>query len=70
MWGLAKFVERGQIEDDRKLSSNMITGSTPEAVPYYTRWIREDLVGIFYMMNFMVIMLVLIAIPLWMIALR
>lgn len=70
MWGLVKFVERGQMEDDRKLSDNMVGASTQEAVPYYTRWIREDIVGIFYMMNLIVILLVLIAIPLWMIALR
>jgi|GEM_PF-7026139 hypothetical protein len=70
MWGLVKFVERGQLDDERKLSSSGVRGSTPEAVPHYTRWIREDLVGMFYMMNIIVIMLVLIAIPLWMIALR
>lgn len=68
MFGLVGFSERSQRDDDRKLADNGVNGSTPEAVPFYARWIREDLVGIFYMLNLVVILLILIAIPLWKLA--
>jgi hypothetical protein len=68
--GVSRFVNGGIKDDDQKLSDYGIDKLSAEALPYYVRWIRQDIIGIFYMMNVGLILLALIAIPLWMIALR
>lgn len=69
MW-VNSFVNRGIEDDDRKLAAYGVDPLASEAQPYYVRWIRQDIIGIFYMLNMIVVLLILIAIPLWMIALR
>jgi hypothetical protein len=69
MW-VNSFVNRGIEDDDRKLAAYGIDPLESESLPYYVRWIRQDIIGIFYMLNMIVVLLILIAIPLWMIALR
>ncbi|WP_343799826.1 hypothetical protein [Paenochrobactrum glaciei] len=69
MW-VNSFVNRGIEDDDRKLAAYGIDPLASESLPYYVRWIRQDIIGIFYMLNMIVVLLILIAIPLWMIALR
>jgi len=65
--GLVSFVQRGVEDDNRKFVQAGIDPISPEATPYYVRWIREDLVGIFYLTNRATILvsalLVLIAYP-------
>lgn len=68
--GVNSFVNRGIEDDDRKLAVYGIDPLASESLPFYARWIRQDIIGIFYMLNIIIGLLILIAIPLWMIALR
>lgn len=69
MW-VNSFVNRGIEDDDRKLAAYDVDPLASVSQPYYVRWIRQDIIGIFYMLNMIVVLLILIAIPLWMIAFR
>jgi lactate dehydrogenase-like 2-hydroxyacid dehydrogenase len=73
----ARFVEGGIADDERKFSSFGIDALEAESLPYYARWMRQDLVGVFFLTSHIafysriaVILLALIAIPLWIIALK
>ncbi len=69
MW-VNSFVNRGIEDDDRKLVAYSVDPLASESLPYYVRWIRQDIIGIFYMLSMIIVLLILIAVPLWMIALR
>lgn len=72
--GIVSFVDKGNAEDARILYDARVDASEEAALPYYARWTRQDLVAVVYLLNristYGGILLVLIAIPLWMIALR
>lgn len=70
MIGASSFVDRGIADDDRTLSNAGIDSFSDEAVPYYSRWIRQDIILACYLLNRITLLLVLIAIPLWIMALR
>jgi hypothetical protein len=72
--GLGSFVDRGIEDDGRKFRAFGIDAAAAESLPYYARWIREDLIAVVYLLNrvatLIILSAVLVAIPLWMLALR
>ena len=72
--GLVSFVNAGIEDDDRKLEQYGVDPLGPNALPYYARWVRQDVTGLTYLVNrasiAIVGLLIVIAIPLWMMALR
>lgn len=72
--GLVSFVDGGTRDDDHKFEQFGVDPLSADAMPYYARWVRQDLIGLFYLVNRATIiiggLLVLIAIPLWMMVLR
>ncbi len=73
----AHFTDQGIVQDDEKFRQSGIDGFSAAALPYYARWVRQDLVGIYFILNRVAryallnaILLALIAVPLWVIALR
>ena len=73
-WSVASFVNAGTVEDDQKFEQYGVDPLSAEALPYYARWVRQDVVGLFYLVSratmIIGVLLIVIAIPLWMIALR
>lgn len=72
--GVKRFVQQGVVDDDQKFAQWGIEPLSPEAMPYYARWTRQDVIGIFYLLYRMAwincVLLIAIAVPLWIIALR
>lgn len=76
-FGVVGFVNQGIQDDDRKFEQSGIDGFSTNALPYYARWIRQDLVGVFFVLNRIAglallnaVLLAVIAVALWTIALR
>ncbi len=71
---ILSFIEQGTEEDDKKLHDSGIDPLSSATLPYYARWLRQDIVGIFYLLNrsskIIICLLALIAIPLWIIAFK
>jgi len=66
---------RGGVEDDaRKLAQYGVDPLSKEAAIFYAKWTREDLIGVFYLIERLTwvvgSLLLAIAIPLWMLALK
>jgi hypothetical protein len=79
--GLARetaiFVQGGVEDDNQKLADQGVDGASAEAVPLYLRWVRQDLIGVYFMLSRLnsyarlaVGLLILIAVPLWIIAMK
>jgi len=77
----ADFAAKGVQDDVEKFESYGVDPMSVEATPFYARWIREDLIATYFVVSksavrievalqIAVLLLVLIAIPLWIIALR
>ena len=71
------FIDGGIKDDDKKFREFGVDPFETTAMPYYARWVRQDLIGMYYMMNKVaryarigLFLLALIAAPLWIIALR
>lgn len=76
-WQAANFTDSGIRQDEQKFDGFGVDGFSQEAVPYYARWIRQDLIGVYFIISrislyarLSLVLLALIAIPLWIIALR
>ncbi len=48
---VSKFVRGGIIDDQRKFESFGVDSQSAEATPYYARWVREDVIGIYRMVD-------------------
>jgi hypothetical protein len=71
------FVQGGIKDDDGKLAEYGVDPLSDAAIPYYARWMRQDVIGIYYMLsrikwctNIGVVLLFVIAFFLWKIAYR
>jgi hypothetical protein len=72
--GVNGFIQRGIEDDDRKFTERAIDPLSAEALPYYARWTRQDVIGVFYLQariaRINMLLLIAIAVPLWVIAFR
>lgn len=68
------FTRDGIEDDSRKLAQYGVGPLSQEAAIFYAKWTREDLIGVFYLIERLTwvvgVLLVAIAVPLWMMALR
>lgn len=77
----ADFASAGVRNDEQKFESFGVDPTKAEATPFYVRWIREDLAATYFVISkshletkailrIIVVLLLAIAVPLWIIALR
>lgn len=74
MASLGTFADKVIASDLRDLNTYRIEPDSPEALPIYARWARQDLAVLLYVVNRATliggVLLMLIAVPLWMLVLR